>query len=148
MPKMYIQLAVFKGADAQGGKRTMLRTNSKKAREAVRAYVAEKTRGQDGAEVEGFEEAAAVIAGEWDAYKYPGLDRQFGHSLTEAFRHFAEGLPNDLFDYLAAGDTVELVGDMLEQTEAERSKYSNMQACDLLTLLIYREVSKAAEIRF
>ena len=126
----------------------MLKTNSRKAREAVRAYVAEKTRGRDGAEAKTFEEAAAVIAGEWDAYKYPGLDRQSGHSLAEAFRHFAAGLPNDLFDYLAAGDTVELVGDMLEQTEAERSKYSDSQACDLLTRLILREVSKAAEIRF
>ena len=126
----------------------MIRTNSKKAREAVRAYIAAKTRGQDGEEVEGFEEAAEVIAGEWDAYKYPGLDRQSGHSLAEAFRHFATGLPNDLFDYLAMGDTVELVGGMLEQTEAERSKYSDSQACDLLTYLIYREISKAAEIGF
>ena len=126
----------------------MLRTNSKKAREAVRAYIAEKTRGQDGAEVKDFKEAAEVIAGEWNAYKYPGLERQSGRSLAEAFGHFAAGLPNDLFDYLAIGDTVELMGEMLEETEAERSKYSDSQACDLLTYLIFREISKAAEIRF
>ena len=126
----------------------MLKTNSKKAREAVRAYVAEKTRGQDGAEAKTFEEAAEVIAGEWKAYRYPGLGRQFKYSLQNAFKHWAGGLPNDLFDYIAAGDTVELVGDMLEQTEAERSKYSDSQACDLLTYLIFREISKAAEIVF
>ena len=126
----------------------MLRTNSKKAREAVRAYIAEKTRGQDGAEVKGFKEAAEVIAKEWDAYKYQGLSRQFKYSIADAFEHWAGGLPNDLFDYIAAGDAVKLVGDILEQTEAERSKYSDSQACDLLTYLIFREISKAAEIRF
>ena len=129
-------------------KKNMLKTNSKKVREAVRAYVAQKTRGQDGAEMKTFEEAAEVIAKDWGAYRYPGLGRQFGYSIEEAFKHWAGGLPNDLFDYIAAGDTVELVGDMLEQTEAERSKYSDSEACDLLTHLILREIRKAAEIGF
>ena len=126
----------------------MLRTNSRKAREAVRAYVAHNTRGRDGAEVKGFEEAAAVIAKEWNEYKYPELARQSKYSLSDAFEHWACGLPNDLFDYIAAGDTVELVGDMLGQTEAERSRYSDSQACELLTRLIFGEISKAAEIGF
>lgn len=147
MLKNVYTIKAFKG-QSPGGNKNMLKTNSRKVREAVRAYVAEKTRGQDGAEVKGFEEAAAVIAGEWDSYKYPDLGRQSGRSLAEAFKAWASGLPNDLFDYIAEGDTVELVGGILGQTEAERSKYSDSQACDLLTYLIFREISKAAEIGF
>ena len=126
----------------------MLKTNSKKVSEAVRAYIAKNTNGYDDEKINTFEEAAAVIAKTWSEYKYPGMAAHKKHNLAEAFKDFASGLPNDLFDYIAVGDTVKLVGDMLEQTEAERAKYTDSQACDLLTYLIYREISKAVEIGF
>ena len=126
----------------------MLKTNSKKVSEAVRAYIAKNTNGYDDEKTKTFEEAAAVIAKTWGEYKYPGLAEYKKHNLLEAFKDFANGLPNDLFDYIAVGDTVKLVGDMLEQTEAERAKYTDSQACDLHTYLIYREISKAVEIGF
>lgn len=125
----------------------MLKTNSKKVREAVRAYVLQNTNGWD-EDPKTFEEAAAIIKKAWDEYKYPDLRFQFKHSLVDAFKDWAHGLPNDVFDYIVEGDTVKLVGDMLEQTEAERSKYSDSQACELLTYLIFREVDKVCPINF
>lgn len=126
----------------------MLKTYSKKVSEAVRAYIAKNTNGYDDEEINTFEEAAAVIAKTWNEYKYPGMAAHKKYNLVEAFKDFAGGLPNDLFDYIAVGDTVKLVGDMLEQTEQERAEYTDSQACDLLTYLIYSEVSKVAAINF
>ena len=111
----------------------MLRTNSKKAREAVRDYVTRNTYG-----AATFDEAAALIRDAWRRYERFGARRP---QSQEAFREFASCLPLDTFDYIARGDTVQLVGDMLEETEAERSRYSDSQACDLLTYLIFREIS-------
>ena len=124
----------------------MLRTNSKKVREAVRAYVT-KTTSICGIDPETFGEAAAIIGGAWDGYKYPALSHRFA-TVQDAFMDWASGLPLDTFDYIATGDTVKLVGDMLEETEEERSKYSDSQACDLLTYLIFREVGKVHPIEF
>lgn len=125
----------------------MLKTNNKKVREAVRAYVTKNTNGWD-EDPKTFEEAAAILKKTWDEYKYPNLEIIFKHNIFEAFRDWATGLPNNVFNYFAEGDTVKLVGDMLEQTEAQRSKYDDGQACDLLTLFIFREVDKAVGINF
>ena len=76
------------------------------------------------------------------------MRQEFKNNIIEAFKDFASCLPNNVFDYIAEGDTVKLVGDMLEQTEAERAKYTDSQACDLLTYMIYSEVSKVAAISF
>ena len=124
----------------------MLKTNSKKVREAVRAYVTKTTNGWS-KDPETFEEAAAIIAKTWDGYKYQELRHQF-KTLQDAFMDWASGLPLDTFDYIARGDAVKLVGDMLEETEEERSKYSDSEACDLLTCLIFREVGKVCPIGF
>lgn len=125
----------------------MLKTNCKKVREAVRAYVVKNTNGWE-KDPETFEEAAAIIKRAWDGYKYQGMRQEFKNNIIEAFKDFAACLPNNAFDYIAEGDTVKLVGDMLEQTEAERARYSDSEACDLLTSLICREISKAVEIDF
>ena len=125
----------------------MLRTNSKKVREAVRAYIVKNTNGWE-KDPETFEEAAAIIKRAWDGYKYQGMRQEFKNNIVEAFKDFASCLPNNAFDYIAEGDTLKLVGDMLEQTEQERAKYSDGEACDLLTSLICREISKAVEISF
>lgn len=124
----------------------MLKTNSKKVCEAVRTYVLKNTNGWD-EDPKTFEEAAAIIKKAWDEYKYPSMSGE-RKTLQEHFHEFACGLPNNVFDYIATGDTVKLVGDMLEQTETERSKYSDSEACRLLSFLIFREVDKAVGINF
>ena len=125
----------------------MLKTNCKRVREAVRAYVVKNTNGWE-KDPDTFEEAAAIIKRAWDGYKYRGMRQEFKNNIVEAFKDFASCLPNNVFDYIAEGDTVKLVGDMLEQTEQERAEYTDSQACDLLTYLIYSEVSKVTAINF
>lgn len=122
----------------------MLRTNSRKVREKVRDYIAKNTTGWE-ADPKTFEEAADIIAMEWRRYVYPAMRRD-GRSIQEHFADFAAGLPNSLFDYYAYGDTVKTVGDMLEQTESERSRYTDSQACDLLTYLIFREIGNLIDL--
>lgn len=122
----------------------MLRTNTREVRNAVRNYVLQNTRGWE-SEPKNFEEAAGLIRRAWNDYKYPALRYK---TLQEAFKEFATGLPLGTFDYYATGDTVKLVGDMLKETDQERSKYSDSEACDLLTSLIFREVNKVSPIEF
>ena len=124
----------------------MLKSNSKKVRQAVREYIAKNTSGWD-ADPKDFHEACEFIQKEWNHYKHPDM-RKERKSLQEQFNEFARGLPNNVFDYIAYGDTTKLVGDMMEQTESERAKYSDSQACDLLTYLIFDEVNKEVGIDF
>lgn len=123
----------------------MLKTYSKKVSEKIRELIANRT--EDGnSEVKDFRKAVAIITQEWENFKNPNTAAYYDNDVYKAFKSFAYGLPNNLFDYIVRGDTVKLVGDILEQTEQERSKYSDSEACDLLTYFIYREIMKAAEL--
>ena len=128
-------------------KKAMLRTYSKKVSERVRELIANRTEDGNG-EVKDFRKAVAIIAQEWGNFKNPNTAAYYDNDICKAFKSFANGLPNNLFDYIVRGDTVKLVGDMLEQTEQERAKYSDSEACDLLTYMIYSEISKVAAISF
>lgn len=127
----------------------MLKTNSKKVREAVRLFVTRNTEGWE-RDPETFEQACDIVRAAWDGYKYPRLCRQFA-TLQDAFVDWARGLPLHLFDYFdfpVYGEMVDRVGDVLEQTEAERSKYTNDDAAVLWTKLIFAEVSKLCPLTF
>lgn len=61
----------------------------------------------------------------------------------DLFTDWAQGLAMcGMFDYWAT-DARNLLGDILEETEAEREKFTEEQAEKLLTYLIYREVKNA-----
>ena len=70
-------------------------------------------------------------------------------SHFEYFKYWCEGLTS-LIDttYLYNTSAVDLVGGWLEQTEAEKSKYNEQQAENLVTWLLYREISAHASKRF
>lgn len=129
----------------------MLRTNSKAAREAVRAYILEDL---DYLEerfpertFETFEDAARAI---WDAFEEekPYTDQNAarrGMSRQDVFESWASGLAlGGLFLYYYNVSAVDLLGNILQETPEERSKYSEQDAERLLTYLIYSEVTKAA----
>ena len=119
----------------------MLKTNSKIVRERVRAYIKENTR-NNGEEFATYEEARAYLREDYFARMGPlEVNGYPPRWIFETFKeNYASSLGNDLFDYYVCGDTVALVGDMLEQSEAQRRKYTDGQACDLLSFLIFREV--------
>lgn len=130
----------------------MLRTNSKAAREAVRAYILEDL---DYLEerypertFETFEDAARAI---WEAFqseeKHYLTDPNWRRRMTaqDVFEEWASGLAlGGLFLYYYSVSAVDLLGDILQETPEERSKYSEQDAERLLTYLIYSEVTKAA----
>lgn len=129
----------------------MLRTNSKAAREAVRAYILEDLDYLEERYPERtfntFEDAARAI---WEAFEAekPYTDQNAarrGMSRQDVFESWASGLAlGSLFLYYYNVSAVDLLGDMLQETPEERNKYSEQDAERLLTYLIYSEVTKAA----
>ena len=130
----------------------MLKTNSKKAKENLRRYIMEATRDH-------MEERA-----EYDGVPTPDtfpavcreILREFGeearHNLAnprrstfECFREWGSGLAcGGLFDYFLH-EAVPTLGDILEETEEERARFTECQAEGLFSKLIFREVMSGAE---
>lgn len=130
----------------------MLRTNSKKAAENIRAYIV------DGFTPEGytdnppqeFPKIAAFILDIFRSEKYHlPEDRRYYHGCElSAFRDWCTGLPS-VFDtcYFYNRSAVDDLGAILEETEQEKARYTEQQAEQLLTDLIYRELLKGAKTK-
>lgn len=132
----------------------MLRTNSKKAKENIRAYIMQdldyiQERAEyNGKEINGedFEAVAveiykAFIEEHWNNYN---IKQYYKHNIYASFTDWAQGLAmGGLFLYYYNVSAVKILGDILEETEEERSKHTEEQAESLLTRLIYREITDA-----
>ena len=124
----------------------MLRTNSKKAVENIRAYIINGFNGVN-YEIETpdtFEEVAKIIYFIFiDEYRY-GYNRR--RNEQEVFKEWCSGLPSILDTcYFYNRSAVKDLGDILEETEEERNKYTEAEAEEMLTRLIYREIRKAVK---
>ena len=125
----------------------MIRTNSKQARENVKNYIQAHFDGCNyGIETpETFEEVAKIINETFEKEKYYSNDyaRRCGLSRLEVFIDWCAGLPSILDTcYYYNRSAVDDLGEILEQTEDERSKYKESDAERLLSTLIYREIEK------
>lgn len=124
----------------------MLKTNSKQARENVKAYIINhfEPYEEETKEPQTFEEVANYILNtvyneviKWDK-------RRLSH--YQYFVEWCKGLPSTLDTcYYYNRSAVEDLGDILEQTQEERSKYNERQAEERLTYLIYRELVKVVK---
>ena len=66
-------------------------------------------------------------------------------SGLDTFRDWAQGLPTALNTcYYYNVSAVNLLADWLEETESEKEKYSESEAEEMITRLIYRELIKGA----
>lgn len=122
----------------------MLRTNTRQARENVQKYI------MDGFNPEAYEieapetfaETAAVIMEVFNAEK--PAEGSFAR-MTEAqrFADWAAGLPT-IFDtcYFYNRSAVDDLGEILEETESEKARFTEQQAEERLTYLIYRELAR------
>ena len=124
----------------------MLRTNSKKAIENIRTYIMENFNGEN-YEVETpetFKETATFIYNTFaDEYLYEYNRRR---NEQEVFMEWCQGLPSVIDTcYFYNRSAVEDLGDILEETEEERNKYTEEEAEKCLTYLIYREIRKAVK---
>ena len=128
----------------------MLKTNSKKARENIRDYIMDNFDASNYTDTppETWEEIAPFIMETFQTEKYYSLEymRKAGISEMQAFLDWAAGLPSVLDTcYYYNRSAVDDLGMILEETEAEKAKYTETQAEELLTRLIFRELMKGAE---
>lgn len=122
----------------------MLRTNSKKATENIRAYIEENfdcTGYELEKEPETFKEKACFIL------KTCRLEKRyssFNMSDYKIFKDWCQGLPG-LLDtcYYYNRSAVDDLAEILEETEKEKNRFTESEAEEKLTYLIYRELRKA-----
>lgn len=123
----------------------MLRTNSKKALENIRGYILKNTDTSNYADIkqpETFKEAAEVIMNCFCDEYMKGYNLLRNHQ--ECFLDWLAGLPS-VFDscYYYNRSAINDLGELLEETETEKAHYTESQAEEMLSRLIYREVTKA-----
>ena len=118
-----------------------LKTNSKKARENIQKYIMDNFNGENYKlkTPETFLETAEIIL---DIFRREYSDKRY--SGKENFVNWAAGLPSILDTcYYYNRSAVDDLGGILEESETEKSRFTEMQAEELLSSLIYRELIKA-----
>jgi hypothetical protein len=124
----------------------MLKTNSKKARDNIRAYIVNNFDpcGYTDTPPESWPGIAAYILETFRAEKYSANERRYYHWIeSDAFLDWAAGLPSILDTcYYYNRSAVDDLGAILEESEIEKARYSESDAEKLLTMLIYRELIK------
>lgn len=121
----------------------MLKTNSKKVIERIHNYIIENV-DHKYFELEAdpdFKTACELILIACENEKQYSRNR----SGFETFKEWAQGLPsafNTLYYYNVSA--VDMLGAWLEESESEKSKYSESAAEEMITKLIYRELTKGA----
>lgn len=124
----------------------MLRTNTKKARENVRAYIVDGFTPENYTDTapQEWPEIAAFILDVFRSEK-PGIGAYARMSEQERFTDWASGLPSVIdCGYYYNRSAVDDLGAILEETKAEKARFDESKAENLLTYLIYRELTKAA----
>lgn len=131
----------------------MLKTNSKKACENIRAYIM-----QDADYIIEYanyygialdeKDDKSVIAYAWNIFtkeKAHYIEENYSNPNFAIFKDWAQGLALGwLFCYYYNRSAVDDLAEILEESESEKAKYSESEAEILLTRLIYREMEKAA----
>lgn len=129
----------------------MLRSNCLAVKNKIRAYIIENYDGEGfepgtpEADAKTLEEISTVILS--DVLRVEGWRRdRYGYvNGFRAFCDWASGLPgllNTMYYYNVSA--VDLLGDILEETEKERARFTESEAEERLSYLIYRELEKAA----
>jgi len=127
----------------------MLRTNTKKAAANIRAYIMDGFTPENYTDnpPQEFPEIAAFILDTFRSEKYWCLqDVRYYHGCERlAFRDWCAGLPSVLDTcYYYNRSAVDDLGAILEETEEEKARFTEQEAEQLLTDLIYRELTKGA----
>ena len=129
----------------------MLRTNTKAVKAKIQKYIIDEFCPEDytANPPQEFGEIARFILQTFRSEKYSLKEdfRFYHNSEALAFEDWAAGLPDVLntADYYYTNSAVDILGDILEETEQEKAKYTETEAENLLTFLIYRELKKGAE---
>lgn len=127
----------------------MLRTNTKAVKAKIQKYIIDNFCPDDYTSnpPQEFGEIGRFILQTFRKEKY-SLKEDFifyRNSEALAFEDWAAGLPGILntADYYCINSAVDILGDILEETEQEKAKYTEEASEKLLTSLIYRELKGA-----
>jgi hypothetical protein len=123
----------------------MLKTNSKKARENIQQYIINHFTPESYTDetIEGFENIATFIINTFRSEKYSTKEdfRYYKNCELDAFSDWCAGLPSVLDTcYYYNRSAIDDVAAILEETETEKSRFSEPEAEKLLTALLYREL--------
>ena len=127
----------------------MLRTNTKEARVKIQNYIINNfcPENYTANPPQEFGEIAKFILQTFRSEKY-NLKEDFRYYKTEqaAFADWCAGLPSVLdCCYFYTRSAVDDLAEILEETDQEKAKYTETEAENLLTFLIYRESKREAE---
>lgn len=116
----------------------MLKTNSKQARENLKAYIMTRWNIEEEEQGRTWEETKRNII---DSFNYQAYCSEYERrqNRQEAFKNWLLGLPRNLGDFCLC-QAVDDLGDILEETKEERSRFTEDQAEEKISALIYREV--------
>lgn len=126
----------------------MLKTNAKRTKENIKNYILKNfnAEGYDNAPSEGapFKDVALFILKTFRDEKYHLMQdiQYYKGSEADAFADWCAGLPSVIDTcYFYNRSAVADLGAILEETEQERERYDERSAENLLTYLIYRELT-------
>lgn len=130
----------------------MLKTNSKKALENIRAYILENFNSENydfSGDLSDFHAVAVFIYNTFIEEKYKGAENYYfrrGMRLQDVFEDWAAGLPSILDTcYYYNRSAVDDLAVILEESEQEKAKYNDESKAEkLLTGLIFLQLSKEA----
>lgn len=123
----------------------MLKSNSKKARENVRAYILD-TFDSDGYDFTGRADSFADVARfVYEVFTVEKLRNNNDRFPTEfdAFADWCSGLPIVIDCDFYVRPAIPLVARIMEETEAEAARFTEPQAEQFLTRMIYNEIKRA-----
>ena len=128
----------------------MLKTNSKKAMENIKKYIVDNFDGTGYTETppETWEEIAQFIYNTFKSEKYhlPEDFRYYHNKEYLAFIDWCQGLPSVLDTcYYYNRSAINDLGEILEETEKEKARYTEEHAETKLTYLIYTAIVKGAK---
>ena len=130
----------------------MLKTNSKKAKENIKQYIIDNFTPENYTDTppEDFDGIAIFILETFREEKYnsPEDFRYYRNNEAEAFADWCAGLPS-LLDtcYYYNRSAVDDLAAILEESEAEKKRFTEREAETRLTSLIYREIKNAGRAR-
>ena len=130
----------------------MLKSNSKKAHENIKQYIIDNFTPENYTDTppEDFDGIAKLIIETFRAEKYNSAEDFKYYKLNEsaAFADWCAGLPS-LLDtcYYYNRSAVDDLAAILEESEAEKQRFTEEEAENLLTTLIYREIKNAGRAR-
>ena len=123
----------------------MLKTNSKKAIENIRNYIIENYKYWSEYENIKLEKPDNFKNIAKNIYTIFQIEKRYDKgNEQQIFIDWLQGLPSIIDpEYYYRVSAVDILGDILEETEHEKARFTQSQAEEKLSYLIYREIRKA-----